>query len=66
MSGSVWEWLADDYDNPDQHRPDAAERILRGGDWSNNADYCRVSVRFWLSPGSRVNYLGLRLSRSLD
>ena len=66
MTGSVHEWVADDYDNPGQHRPGAALRALRGGSWAHNTERCRVVVRFRFSPEQRHNFLGLRLFRSLD
>ena len=66
MTGNVWEWCADDYSNPGQHRPGASKRALRGGSWDDYADYCRVSNRGRDSPGIRYGNLGLRLSRSLD
>ena len=67
MSGSVWEWLADDYDNPGQHRPGAARRVVRGGSWAGDAPFCRVSseeIPAWL--GYRNVDLGLRFIRPLN
>jgi len=66
FSGNVWEWCADDKDNPGQHRPGAAERVYRGGSWGNDAAGCRISYRIGFSPDYRYRLLGLRLSRSLD
>ena len=65
MSGNVWEWCSDDYDNPGQHRPGADKRVRRGGSWFSNADDCAVASRNGDAPDSRDDYLGLRLSRSL-
>jgi len=66
MSGNVWEWCVDDYNNPGQYRPGAGERVFRGGGWNFSAYYCTVADRFGNSPVDRRYDLGLRLSRSLD
>ena len=65
MSGNVWEWCADDFDNPGQHRLGASRRAYRGGGWSDYAVSCEVSLRSRGSPDLRGFDLGLRLSRSL-
>ena len=66
MSGNVYEWTADVSDNPGQHRPGAAVRVVRGGSWDDDADDCRVSAQGRGSPGGRYDDVGLRFSRPLD
>jgi serine/threonine-protein kinase len=42
-----------------------ANRVFRGGNWHDNPRDAQLSVRFSTLPHNRVNYLGLRLARSL-
>ncbi len=68
MSGNVWEWCQDcygDYDassktNP-KGAPSGSNRVLRGGGWYNNPQYCRVSSRGSGDPGGRDYFNGFRL-----
>ncbi|MEO0827443.1 MAG: SUMF1/EgtB/PvdO family nonheme iron enzyme [Cyanobacteria bacterium J06635_15] len=45
-------WIASDED---------ALRLLRGGSWSDDPDYCRSAHRFRLTRGSRYNVIGFRV-----
>ena len=78
MSGNVWEWCFDGYDN-DPTVNDAAYtsggfvvdpqggasgviRVLRGGCWINNAEYCVVGLRFNRYPDDGYDGLGFRVA----
>ena len=58
MSGNVWQWMDNCYDNG------CNGRAIRGGDWSNNSDFLRVAHRLNVDPTSRYYYFGFRLVTS--
>ena len=76
MLGNAWEWVEDCwYDNyqgaPSDARAwtsggDCGRRVLRGGSWSSVAEYLRPGARDRASTALRFNYLGFRVSRTLD
>ena len=68
MSGNVSEWCSDRYgyysssSQTDPTGPSTGSyRVSRGGGWRYSASGCRSTFRSGYGPGSRYNFLGLRL-----
>lgn len=59
MSGNVWEWCEDWYDN------DHKNRVLRGGSWGSVSLTLRAAFRYSLGPSERSGGGGFRLARTL-
>jgi len=72
MSGNVYEWCEDDWHNnytgapvngsPWVDNPRASYRVIRSGDWSYSAGYCRSAYRYSGTPSYRYYYFGFRLA----
>ncbi|MBI1763908.1 MAG: formylglycine-generating enzyme family protein, partial [Acidobacteria bacterium] len=70
MYGNVWEWVQDVWHDNYEGAPvngsawlsggDSGRRVLRGGSWGYDADYCRSAFRVFNLPAI-VNDLGFRV-----
>jgi formylglycine-generating enzyme required for sulfatase activity len=66
LSGNVWEWCLNKYDQPDQGEADTSgdSRVARGGAWILSPDFARGSLRFGDKPLNRYVNWGFRLVSS--
>jgi hypothetical protein len=63
MSGNVWEWCLNKYDESQVVTPDLSGtyRVLRGGSWYGDAQGVRSAYRHGGTPDFRDNGIGFRL-----
>ena len=76
MHGNVWEWVADCWHENYARAPrdgsawtqggNCGRRVLRGGSWDNGPALLRSASRVRVAAGARSDYLGFRVSRTLD
>ncbi|MCB1821006.1 MAG: SUMF1/EgtB/PvdO family nonheme iron enzyme, partial [Candidatus Competibacteraceae bacterium] len=65
MSGNVWEWCLNEYDQPRNVTPTGdARRVVRGGAWNDYRSDARAASRIDDAPGGRGNFIGFRLACS--
>ena len=64
LSGNVWEWCRNKYDDPDSEEvvdDSGQRRVLRGGSWNDTADVARAASRSLSTPATRNHKHGFRL-----
>jgi hypothetical protein len=62
MSGNVWEWCLNEYENPaNVGIGGAATRALRGGSWRSTPDRARTASRNRSYPVNRTSNVGFRV-----
>lgn len=71
VTGNVWEWVWDAYVSSlvggvDPARMEGATRVFKGGGWGDAPTTARAAQREHAPPGTRRDYIGFRLVRSLS
>lgn len=74
MIGNVWEWVDDCWNDTYQGAPttgapwlngQCSQRVLRGGSWMDPAQSLRSAARLRYFIGSRFNFFGFRVAKTL-
>ena len=75
MSGNVWEWVEDCWNDSYRGAPtkgrawtpgDCSRRVLRGGSWFIGPKVLRAAVRVADTSGNRISLFGFRIARTLQ
>ncbi len=70
MHGNVWEWCEDDWHDNYEDAPNdgtawvsgiSSKKVIRGGSWGLNPNYCRSAYRDVLTRGDRGDPFGVRV-----
>ena len=70
MHGNVWEWCQDDWHDNYEGAPtdgsawlsgNSNTKVMRGGSWFINPDYCRSAFRYFNSRVDRSDFIGFRV-----
>ncbi|MBX3001418.1 MAG: SUMF1/EgtB/PvdO family nonheme iron enzyme [Caldilineaceae bacterium] len=62
LSGNVWEWCLNEYNNPERFQEEGDEgRVLRGGSWYSSAASATASSRYGDLPRYWDSYDGFRV-----
>ncbi|MBU0711628.1 SUMF1/EgtB/PvdO family nonheme iron enzyme [bacterium] len=72
MSGNVWEWCWDEYDQPviiSQNNPTRSlgdkARVIHSGSWVNYSNYCQIGFRDYFRPTYNSSNIGFRVVRTV-
>ena len=75
MSGNVWEWTQDCWNNTYVGAPSngtawqtgsCSRRVFRGGSWDYDENSAKKALRIWFETAGRFDGFGLRVVRSLQ